>query len=307
MVKSSSPTGRTWKPRSTWAAFGYWKPQTWTRRLRGRARPQKCAVCRARCERFSLCRLPKRTERYGASELAPRSGVLETRPATDLNKRRETSERRQQATARFGGSASKNQCEGGFQMRKLKLIEHISLDGVIQHGEDGDFPYGDWTAPYRSPAGLAMVLAAQGESFDLLLGRRTYDLWSGFWPKAPSSPMSDRLNAATKYVATHRPESLEWGPFEGLGPDIVEGIRRIKSHNGPDVILWGSSTLTSTLLEHGLADEVMLLIYPVLVGKGKRFFAEGAPPRAFDHASTKALSSGIVMNVYNAAGPLNQP
>ena len=82
--------------------------------------------------------------------------------------------------------------------------------------------------------------------------------------------------------------------FEGLGPDIVEDIRRIKSHNGPDLILSGSSTLTSTLLEHGLADEVLLLVYPVLLGKGKRFFAEGTPPRAFELASTKALSSGIV-------------
>ena len=194
-------------------------------------------------------------------------------------------------------------------MRKLKIFEHISLDGVIQHSADGgDFPYGDWTAPYRSPAGRDAVLAAHGESFDLLLGRRTYDIWSGFWPKAPSSPLSDALNAATKYIATHRPESLEWGPFEGLGPDIVEDIRRIKSHNGPDLILSGSSTLTSTLLEHDLADEVLLLVYPVLLGKGKRFFAEGTPPLAFELASTKALSSGIVINAYKAAGPLkNQP
>ena len=158
-------------------------------------------------------------------------------------------------------------------MRKLKIFEHISLDGVIS-GEDGDYPYGDWTAPYRTPAGGDLILAAYGESFDLLLGRRTYDLWSGFWPKAPSSPMSDGINAATKYIATHRPESLEWGPFEGLGPDIVEDVRRIKSHDGPNLILCGSSTLTSTLLEHGLADEVLLFVYPVLLGKGKRVFAE---------------------------------
>jgi dihydrofolate reductase len=98
------------------------------------------------------------------------------------------------------------------------------------------------------------------------------------------------------------------GPFEALGPDIVEGIRRIKSQAGPDLILWGSSTLTSTLLEHGLADEVMLLVYPVLLGTGKRIFAEGTPPRAFELASTKALPSGIVINGYKAAGPLkNQP
>ena len=121
-------------------------------------------------------------------------------------------------------------------MRKLKIIEHISLDGVIQHSaDDGDFSYSDWTAPYRTPAGRDAILAAYGGSFDLLLGRRTYDIWSGFWPKAPSSPMADGLNAATKYIATHRPESLEWGPFEGLGPDIVEGLRRIKSQDGPDL------------------------------------------------------------------------
>jgi dihydrofolate reductase len=195
-------------------------------------------------------------------------------------------------------------------MRKLKIFEHISLDGVIQvraPGEDGDFPYGDWTAPYRTPAGRDAHLAAQGEKFDLLLGRHTYDLWSGFWPKAPSSPMADALNAATKYIATHRPESLAWGPFEGLGPDIVEDIRRIKSQNGPDLILWGSSTLTSTLLEHGLADEMRLLVYPVLLGQGKRVFSEGTPPRSFE-LSTKALPSGIVVNAYTAAGPLkNQP
>src|SRR5947209_3896970 len=91
-------------------------------------------------------------------------------------------------------------------MRKLKIIEHISLDGVIQHSaDDNDFPYSDWTAPYRSPAGREAITAAHGESFDLLLGRRTYDIWSGFWPKAPRSPMADGLNAAKKYIATHRP------------------------------------------------------------------------------------------------------
>ena len=190
-------------------------------------------------------------------------------------------------------------------MRKLRLIEHITLDGVIQvSGNDGDFPYGDWTAPYRSPAGRDAMLAAHGERFDLVLGRRTYDAWSGFWPNAPSSPMADRLNAATKYVATHRPESLAWGPFEGLGPDIVEGIRRIKSQDGPDLILSGSSTLTSTLLEQGLADEALLVVYPVLLGTGKRFFAEGTPARAFDRVSTDAMPSGIILSTYRVAAPL---
>src|SRR5262245_33284207 len=192
-------------------------------------------------------------------------------------------------------------------MRKLRIFEHISLDGVIQvsagPGEE-DFPYGDWTGPYRSPAGLAMMLAAYGERFDLLLGRRTYDAWSGFWPKAPKNPMADRLNAATKYVVTHRPESLEWGPFEGIGPDLAAGVRRIKAKDGADLILSGSSTLTSALVEHGLADELNLVVYPVLLGKGKRFFAEGTPPRAFALDSTRALPSGIIVNTYKAGGPL---
>ena len=190
-------------------------------------------------------------------------------------------------------------------MRKLKISEHISLDGVIQvSGDGGDFPYADWTAPYRTPAGRDALLAEHGESFDLLLGRRTYDAWSGYWPKAPSSPMADRLNAARKYVVTHRPESLEWGPFEGLGPDIVEGIRRIKSQEGPGLILWGSSTLTSTILEHGLADEVLLVVYPVLLGTGKRFFAQGTPARSFELVSTKAMPSGVILSNYKVAGPL---
>jgi dihydrofolate reductase len=190
-------------------------------------------------------------------------------------------------------------------MRKIRIIEHISLDGVVQHSaDDDDFRYRDWTAPYRTPTGRDAMLAAYGERFDLLLGRRTYDIWSSFWPQAPSSPMGDRLNAAKKYVSTHRPESLEWGPFEGLGPDIVGDIRRIRSQDGPDLILAGSSTLTSTMLEHGLADEVLLAVYPVLIGTGKRFFAEGTPPRTFELAGTQAFPSGIIFSTYKAAGPL---
>ncbi len=190
-------------------------------------------------------------------------------------------------------------------MRKLRIMEHISLDGVIQHSaDDGSFPHGEWTAPYRTPAGREAVLAAHGNSFDLLLGRRTYDLWSDYWPQAPGSPMADRLNAAVKYVVTHRPETLAWGPFEGLGPDLAEATRRIKSQAGPDLILWGSSTLTSTLLEHGLAEEVVLILYPVLLGTGKRFFAEGTPPRSFELAGTRSFPSGVLLSTYKVAGPL---
>jgi dihydrofolate reductase len=116
--------------------------------------------------------------------------------------------------------------------------------------------------------------------------------------------MSDSLNAATKYVATHRPESLEWGPVNDLGPDIVEGIRRIKSQDGPDLILWGSSTLTSTLLENGLVDEVLLAVYPVLLGTGKRFFLGENAGCSLELVGTQAFPSGIVFNHYRVVGNL---
>lgn len=190
-------------------------------------------------------------------------------------------------------------------MRKLRIIEHITLDGVIQHSADGDdFPYSDWSAPYRTPAGRDALLAVYGERVDVLLGRHTYDLWSTFWPKAPSSPLGDRLNAATKYVVTHHPDSLEWGPFEAVGTDIVEGVQRIKAQDGPDIVLAGSSTLTSALIEHGLADELLLATNPVMLGTGKRIFANGTPARSFQLVKTQTFPSGIIFSTYTIAGPL---
>jgi dihydrofolate reductase len=193
-------------------------------------------------------------------------------------------------------------------MKKIKIIEHISLDGVIQApggpNEDGDYPYGGWAAPHSDPAAAEAIVKAQGEAFDLLLGRRTYDIFSGHWPKAGSNAMADRLNAATKYVATHRPDSLAWGPAANLGTDIVEGVRRVKAAGGPDLIVWGSSTLTPVLLEHELADEVLLFVFPVLLGKGKRFFSEAAPARELALVSSKAVPSGVVINTYRPSGAL---
>ena len=147
-------------------------------------------------------------------------------------------------------------------------------------------------------------MAGHADDFDLLLGRRTYDIWSGFWPTAPKSPMADSINAATKYVATHRPDSLGWGPAEGLGPDIAAGVRRVKAMSGPQLIVWGSSTLTPVLLEHELADEILLLVFPVLLGTGKRLFSDGTPPRELKLASSKALASGVILSTYKPNGPL---
>jgi dihydrofolate reductase len=189
-------------------------------------------------------------------------------------------------------------------MRKLRIMEHISLDGVIQHENGEGFAHGNWTAPYRTPAGLAAVVEAYGSRFDLLLGRRTYDAWAGFWPQAGDSPIANGLNSATKYVATHRPDSLAWGPVEALDADLLAAIHRVKATPGPDLIVCGSSTLTSVLLEQGLADEVVLLVYPVLLGRGKRFFSDTAAPRELAFVSSQATSTGVLLNTYRYVGPL---
>ena len=192
-------------------------------------------------------------------------------------------------------------------MRKIRIFEHTSLDGVISPPEDSVFADGGWSTPYRTPDGAAALAERQGKSFDLLLGRRTYDQWAGFWPKVKDGPFAEGLNAATKYVATHRPESLEWGPVGDLGADIVEGIRDIKSSDGPDLIVWGSSTLTSVLLEQGLVDDVVLIVYPVLLGRGKRFFSDSVNPRGLAFVSTKATPTGVLLNHYRYVGPLEAP
>jgi dihydrofolate reductase len=191
-------------------------------------------------------------------------------------------------------------------MRTIRIAEHISLDGVIQPGgpnENSDYANGGWTAPYRTPEGAAALAAAYGSGFDLLLGRRTYDLWSGFWPKMKGGPFADGLNAATKYVATHRPDHLEWGPVGGLGADIMDGIRRLKAQDGPDLLVCGSASLASALLEQGLVDELVLAIYPVLLGRGKRCFPENADPRELALVSSKATPSGVLLNRYRLVKP----
>jgi dihydrofolate reductase len=187
-------------------------------------------------------------------------------------------------------------------MRKIRIFEHISLDGVIEH--DKNYTYGGWTAPYRTPAGMAMLLDAYGTSFDLLVGRRTYDEWLGYWPNAGDFPMANAINAATKYVVTHRPDSLEWGPVKGLSGDIIEEIRKLKLTEGPDLVLSGSISLTSVLLDAGLIDDVILIVYPVLLGHGKRLLSDNFDARKLEFVSTMSTPTGVLLNTYRHLGSL---
>jgi dihydrofolate reductase len=194
-------------------------------------------------------------------------------------------------------------------MRKIRIIEHISLDGVVQApgGTEEDrsngFDLGGWAFPHHDEQTGAAIDAAQGEGFDLLLGRRTYDIFGGYWPRQ-EGPMADSLNRARKYVATHRSDSLDWGPAEGLGSDIAAGIRKIKAGEGPDLIVWGSSTLTPLLIAEGLADEVVLLVFPVLIGRGKRIFSDAVAATELRLVSSKATPAGVTIATYHPAGPM---
>jgi dihydrofolate reductase len=187
-------------------------------------------------------------------------------------------------------------------MRKIRIFEHISLDGVIEHHKDYEYPA--WIAPYRTPEGMAMLHEAYGTSFDMLLGRKTYDEFLGYWPNAGDFPMANAINAATKYVVTHRPESLEWGPVKDLGGDIIEELRKLKSTNGPDLVLLGSISLTSLLLDAGLIDDVILIVYPVLLGRGKRLLSDSFDARKLEFVSTMTTPTGVLVNTYRHLGSL---
>ena len=194
-------------------------------------------------------------------------------------------------------------------MRTIRIIEHVSLDGVIQGpggpGEDREngFEHGGWAFPHSSEEGGAAIDKAHGTGFDLLLGRKTYDIFAGYCPKQ-QGPMADSLNGARKFVATHRPESLDWGPVESLGPDIAAGIAKVKAAGGPDLIVWGSSTLTPLLIAEGLADEVILLVFPVMIGRGKRIFSDLVQPSGLSLIESKATPTGVVISTYKPAGAM---
>ncbi len=194
-------------------------------------------------------------------------------------------------------------------MRTVRIIEHISLDGVIQapggpeEDRDARFDFGGWAFPFHDDEAGAAIDRAQGQGFDLLLGRKTYDIFAGYWPRQ-AGPMADSLNGARKLVATHRPESLDWGPAESLGADIAAGVARVKAGDGPDLIVWGSSTLTPMLIAEGLADEVVLMVFPVMIGRGKRIFSDLVRPSELTLIQSKATASGVILSTYKPAGAL---
>ena len=194
-------------------------------------------------------------------------------------------------------------------MRKIIAATFVSLDGVMQAPggpeEDpvGGFKFGGWTFHYFDEvAGVAMD-ELFSKPFDLLLGRRTYDIFAAYWPYQKDS-IADAFNPATKYVATHRPDTLTWQNTQSLGPDIVATLRRLKQEDGPDLLIQGSGNLIQTLLANGLIDEIRLMIFPLLLGKGKRLFGDSAMPAAFKLVKSQASSTGVIMATYERSGEI---
>ncbi|MER9232795.1 dihydrofolate reductase family protein [Mesorhizobium sp. M0622] len=195
-------------------------------------------------------------------------------------------------------------------MRKIIAATFVSLDGVMQAPggpeEDpvGGFKFGGWTFHYWDD----VMGAAMGETFSkpfaLLLGRKTYDIFAAHWPYQKNDPIADSFNAVTKYVATHRPDTLSWQNSQPLGGDVVATLRRMKEEDGPDLLIQGSSELIQTLLANDLIDEISLLIFPLVLGKGKKLFGSGTIPAAFKLTRSQASTTGVIMASYERSGEI---
>lgn len=191
-------------------------------------------------------------------------------------------------------------------MRKLVVLTFITLDGVMQAPggpeEDlsGGFDYGGWTVPYFDDF-LGNIMGEQmAPPFDLLLGRKTYDIFAAYWPQ--QAPETEPINEATKYVVSHEARELDWGPSQLISGDVVAEIQALKNEDGPMLQVHGSSVLIQTLLKHDLVDELWLKIFPVTLGVGKRLFGDGAVPGAFTLEESKTTPAGVVVASYKRAG-----
>jgi len=195
-------------------------------------------------------------------------------------------------------------------MRKIVVATFMSLDGVMQAPggpqEDpiGGFAFGGWVAPHFDEALGAALGGIFGRPFDLLLGRKTYEIFAAHWPFVtdPSDPIARTFNNVTKYVASRSHPRLAWQNSELLGRDIVESLRRLKDANGPDLLVQGSSNLLQTLWTHRLIDELNVLIFPVVLGNGKRLFGDGAIPAGLELIGANAYPTGVVVATYRPDG-----
>lgn len=191
-------------------------------------------------------------------------------------------------------------------MRKIIVLSFISLDGVMQapggpeEDESGAFQYGGWTVPYFDDFSGKIMAEQMGHPFDLLLGRKTFEIFASYWPQhADEGP---GINKATKYVASNTLTSHDWQKSVFLKGNVVDEIKKLKQQDGPELQVHGSGNLIQTLLEHDLVDEFWLKIFPVTLGRGKRLFDKGTIPASFTLVDSQSSPSGVIIANFRRAG-----
>lgn len=194
-------------------------------------------------------------------------------------------------------------------MRKIVVLSFISLDGVMQapggpeEDTSSDFKYGGWTVPYWDEFSGNIMSEQMGMPFDLLLGRKTYDIFAAYWPKQDASvEPAEPFNKATKYVVSGSSPKLTWENSVLIEGDVVAKIKELKQQDGPMLQVHGSGNLIQTLLKNDLVDELWLKIFPVTLGSGKRLFGEGTIPARFTLTESKTSPNGVIFANYERAG-----
>lgn len=201
-------------------------------------------------------------------------------------------------------------------MRRIVIAAFVTLDGIMQapggpeEDPSGGFAHGGWTFPYWAGGSAeqmgAFLDAVFSRPFDLLLGRRTYEVFAAHWPHVgPDDPLGATFTAATKYVAADPSTPLTWANSVRLGPDVVGAVRGLKEGDGPDLLIQGSTILVQALLANDLIDEFRLLVFPLVLGRGKRLFGEGTAPTLLSLTSSTPTAGGVTLNVYERVpGPV---
>ncbi len=191
-------------------------------------------------------------------------------------------------------------------MRKLIIATFTSLDGVMQapggpqEDPTGGFMFGGWTAPHFDAELGGAMGGIFGRPFDLLLGRKTYEIFAAHWPHVtdPNDPIAGTFNRITKYVASRSKPKLAWQNSQLLGDDVVAALKQLKSEDGPDLLVQGSSDFVQTLWKNGLVDEFSVLIFPLVLGKGKRLFGDGAMPSGLKLVKSRSFPTGVISANY---------
>jgi len=195
-------------------------------------------------------------------------------------------------------------------MRKLIVSTFLTLDGVMQapggpgEDDDGDFEFGGWSVSYWDDTMAEVMDMAMSPPFDLVLGRKTYDIFAAYWPQAPDDAGAKPLNEATKYVASRSRPTLQWDRSVLIEGDVAEGVAALKRGDGPELQVHGSGNLIQTLVRHDLVDEYRLWIFPLVIGSGKRLFSDGTVPSALRLVDSKVSTTGVVMCTYEPAGEI---